>query len=395
DGEQKRDHPEPTGFPKNLKRRVLIAPLPPDDAETLALMQSARAKGFGEIWLRVESDGEEARARLQSAIATGKTLALPVGTVLPWVLKKPNSGNAKMVEDVNIFGETGAKAWAGRRDDLSELKKDPVTREFGMMYQRKREAQSVDWVTPDAALAARRLRPFLALPGLRGAVLTSTVPPGYDGAQQVVNLGTEAIMGYTPALRLACVRATGIDPVDVAGQGNALGVTPRLPFLSDTYSVIAPMANFRLAQNKAFMANLWTELRLTSTTIPVYLDERIADGETRHPFYARWSDPKRVPTLPENTYEESAMRTAAFQASAEPLLASRETPGGLSPGYFWDGWYKKTHAAASNWRGFVVDLSYQSPEQIAGFLKQLPDNAVPDASTKPNSAVKKKGRKLL
>ncbi|MBC8140612.1 MAG: hypothetical protein H7Y38_04140 [Armatimonadetes bacterium] len=387
---EKRDHPEPSGFPKNLKRRVLVAPLPADDAGTLALMQSARAKGFNEIWLRVEGDNEEVRTRLSSAVTNGRTVPLAVGAVLPWTLKMPEGEGANAEEDINILGETGAQVWAVQeKRPTTADETDAAPRDYRNAAMREQKAQTAGWIVPDAALAARRIAPFLGIPGLSGVVLESTAPPGYTGARYSFSYEGETAMGYTNATRLGCVRAMNIDPVDVAGYGFRLGNTPRLPFFSDSYGVMAPVADFRLGQNKAFMAGLWEALRPTPTGTPIYLDNRNAGGYSQYPFYARWSDPKKVPNVPENAYEEAPVRTAAFKASTEPLLSSRGIPWYSSGGYYWDKWYKDTRSAASQWRGFVVDLRYQSPEQIADFLKQLPDDAAPAAPIKSAGVPKK------
>jgi len=144
------------------------------------------------LWVQVELDQQ---ALLAAAIAAGKEEGLAIHAVV-----RPLRAKGAMEQTVE-----------GKRSAV---------------YLRPELLESQAAVLP-------KLKALAATPGLAGLVLSDLVPTGYlsDGTDW------KEILGYSEALRLACLRKDGPDPVDLSDNGlssNAFvsrGIT-RLSFIS-------------------------------------------------------------------------------------------------------------------------------------------------------------------
>lgn len=176
---------EPTAIPlpKALPARTLAATLTsPREAPRLA--KEAKAAGFTALWVQVEPDQQ---ALLAAAIAAGKAEGLAVHALV-----RPLRAKGTMEQTVE-----------GKRSTV---------------YLRPELLESQAVVLP-------KLKALAATPGLAGLVFSDLVPTGYvaDGTDW------KEILGYSEALRLACLRKDGPDPVDLSDnglQGNVLFSNP-------------------------------------------------------------------------------------------------------------------------------------------------------------------------
>lgn len=166
---------EPTALPvpKALPARTLAATLT-SLREAPRLAKEAKAAGFTALWVQVEPDQQ---ALLAAAIAAGKTEGLAVHALVRPLRTK------------------------GAMEQTVEGKRSAV-------YLRPELLESQAVVLP-------KLKALAATPGLAGLVFSDLVPTGYvaDGTDW------KEILGYSEALRLACLRKDGPDPVDLSDNG--------------------------------------------------------------------------------------------------------------------------------------------------------------------------------
>lgn len=354
--------PGPRPFPAALRKRVLLAPLPEGEAATTALLVLAKSKGFTEVWLRVLLDDPQAAAkRLTHAVQSGKTTGIAVGAAVSLLR---SGGLAGAGEDVNLFGETGAQ-FAARR-----ARTNPEDSNY---YQR-----SAGWIVPDAG-EMRRVTPIARVPGLSALALRATAAPGWAGHVEGGDgiPGPGDYLGYTTATRLACLRAEGLDPLDVVPDNHALNVDQSLPFFPAFYEDHWKTLNdFRLRQNKTMLAAVHAALARAAPTLPLFLDDRASSYTNPDTgWYGRWDAPTRVPLNPPFVMHSEA-RAAAFAASPEPLLNQRARISG-TPGDWARALSDAAETAAKSWRGLTVDFIFTDlePRRILQLLNALPSSA--------------------
>jgi hypothetical protein len=365
-------------LPASLARRVLVAPLPGDPSDTAKLFASARDKGFTDVWLHVSlADAALAARRLASAVLAGKRGGIRVGVAVS-LLK---NGGMPGPDDVNIFGETGAQ-FAARRSA-----QQPEMADF---YRR-----AVGWIVPDLAGASHRLAPLVRVEGLSALAIRATAAPGWAGDRG----GGDGIplnghLGYTNAARLACVRAEGLDPIDVVSDyfWPIRLVEMSLPFFPAGYSsgLWKSLADFRLRENTRVLAGLYANLRRAAPSLPLYLTDRASDYADPHTkWYALWGGPERIPANPIFAVDSEG-KAAAFASSSEPLLLRQGWVG--KPDDLARAVQRTTdRAVKERWRGAVLDLATLTPGDAQRMLSGLPDAAATPV-TRPASP-KTRGRR--
>jgi hypothetical protein len=207
-------------------RALLVAPRNTDEAARA--ITAAKKFGFNQVWLDIPP--ALPKELLSAAIAKGKENGISVGAVVRLLRSASaddttdKAGDANPLPiDRNLLGET-TREYAARRA-TAPFTASPFT---AMSLPPKQESERLlargDWLLPDSpsfqATTVSRVAAIAETPGLAGIVLRDTAAPGYDGTPMVVSPfdsrdGAEQ-MGYTETMRLAFLRESGIDPIDLS-----------------------------------------------------------------------------------------------------------------------------------------------------------------------------------
>lgn len=379
--------PGPNG--RFATRALIITPANSD--ETGQAILAAKRRGLNQVWIALEENSDP--ALLPAALAAGKTngIAIVAAARLLHPPTDENSGNA----DVNILGETSA-ARAARRD-AAGLQNQDVFHVDAVRPDRV-------WLRGGAAVPAGRqtwLQTLAKTPGLAGLALRDTAPPGYAAALDAKGDAPASDprdgrddFGYTPDLRLACLRAHGFDPVDVDWAYTLVGkVQLDLPFFDDllpngsrrpssSAALRRQWNTFRAGVNQRALAPLHAALQSAlapaRSNFPVYLRDRAEPLVNQQGgWYGTWDHanklPAQTPPAAADPFDDSgASRShigAARAVSRRVLLNVSDTPraryGPLSPNYKPDEVQDFARAlkwrldpeAPRPWNGLVLDLS--------------------------------------
>ncbi|MBC7805764.1 MAG: hypothetical protein H7145_06400 [Akkermansiaceae bacterium] len=310
--------------PRSTPRRVCVLPLPDGDG-LKPLLVLARRKGFTEVLFRVSLYDARTPDRLKRAVALGKSLGIPVGASAPWL--KRGAGESMGIEDVNVSGETGRR-WIA--DEMSRMTRqtNEMGAELGVPVTLDKQTDRMfalagaylgDWIVPDARIAREPLSAVLSVTDLSAFVLTDTAAPGWDREMTDSNDSLPgALLGCTPATRIACIRSQGFDPVDVYDASLRPPFTvPELHFGPE--NLTGPMTAFRVGENRRELAALLGPV--AGRAVPVYVEEYkpfisgIGAGYIRHREDATSSSETLAVYRPFMEYEPSAI-TAALAAFA-------------------------------------------------------------------------------
>lgn len=386
---------EPVSLPPLPTRALLVAVKSANDIKPVAA--KAKQTGFTELWVEVEGD-ENGAALTRTAVEEARFFGLSVRAAVR-TLRADNATQG--VRDRNILGETFAE-FAMRMEKETPL---PENDSSALVRSMKRDNHG-DWLAPSDSstekIAQERLALFAKLPGLAGLVARDMVPPGYGEAGYRGPFDTgENELGYTEAQRLAFLQEFGSDPVD-------LGVLQfgdlRLPWSFDPFSHIKlslpffpDYGNFgeggnatvngskveevgagklpqqwnvfRRARANAFYKNVATNFKRDYPNVPLLV---------------QWGQENISGFVPaaQGTQEEAVKNiTAPVPPKHSDLysvsLQNRLLPGGNGPRL---GILAKSllqRKDATDWTGFVVDLSSVS---VNDALPMLDDLAAPSVS---------------
>lgn len=224
-------------------------------AQAGADIVAARTLGLNQVWVDAFSGGEPHEAALDGALAAAKGTGVRVFAVLDLLDWGPKA-KADMA-DLTILGETSAQAATREQDRDAQIAAD------------KGEAPPAR-AAPDVmvSLFAPTVRQTLlslvtrlsGKPGLAGMVWRETDPAGYTLLPGSVYDDRPAL-GYTLAARLAFLRQSHVDPVDLAtSQILLMGTDTSLPlYEGGRYDdhLYAPLADqWRKARSDADVALL-------------------------------------------------------------------------------------------------------------------------------------------
>lgn len=355
-------------FPPALKRRILALRLPPTVSESKSLFTLLTQKGFNEAWFRIEKNDATTKNQLQMTIALGVKANVRVGVIIPWLLKEKDG--VKTTLDVNILGETG--------DELVNLKSRNITDKHKASRQRVQDSDRyMGWVIPeaqDAQKIAQCVSPFMNLVNLSEVVFTNFIAPGYGGYEEngdPYSIGDH--MGYNEQLRFRCVQEKGFDPIDITTSSSNLGISIELPFFRQ-YDMVKNLAEFREAEHKTYLAQIYTDIRSQFPQTTLYLDSR-SDKNGLLGFYGRWEKPDGFAGLAKPYLSDAKkLRVIAFRNSPTPVFAIRGEPTNAS---FWNTWHDSIEEAANGWGGFSLNMSTDSLADVTTLLKKLPDDTTP------------------
>jgi hypothetical protein len=393
---------------------------------------SAKRHGFSELW--VEATPSDT-ALVEGAVSAGRAEGVAIRAVLR-VLRSGRASNA-LPPDLNLLGET-LKAQATRLADEPLFDYWASIRGDGLRDPKpaqELERRCGDWLRCDLDDAAPRIAADVLkigrIDGLAGIALRDLMAPGYRGARDG-SAGRSPVwsdylgqFGYSPEMRLAFLRQTGIDPIDLSplrsGGLRGLGtwtmglslVSLELPFFPDygpeagSYSYNNRPATelgakdaweqwsaFRARTGFAFANHLLQELNRTAPDLPllVYTGPEVHSRGEIHWFSApdagRFPDQSPVESgdggkiAPER--EEATNRLEEAQRySRRNLLTFTYIPdafGGEPSLEFASDLEDAVTASGTGWDGFVLDLSALPMDQVERFLTLVKLPAKPDAS---------------
>jgi hypothetical protein len=352
----------PPPLPESLRRRVVMAQLPEQSQAVADLLTAAKGAGFTEIWLQAMLNDPAIPGRLNHAVAVGRRIGIGVGCAVSLLRKGGFPGR----DDVNILGETGAE-FASRK--AAEI---PAYADF---YNRMD-----GWCLLEPYKAARLLLPLTRVPGLSALTVRATAAPGYAGESP----GGDGIsygghLGYGLTSRLACLRAQGFDPIDIAPYSYALGVPLQLPFF-ESYNAEGTGANarrdcwkdlcdYRLQENRHGLMVIYAALKQVAPDLPLYLSDRVSDyADPNTSWYSLWDAAEHIPVNPVYS-ADSGGREAAFATSPEPFLNRNGWNG--DPVALARALGRMAPDATKNWHGLTLNLVELKPLDALRMLKGL------------------------
>ncbi len=249
-------------------------------AEALTGVALAKKYGYAELWVQTNQP-----ALLSAAIDTGFPIRL---IVAPW---QSEPGD---LPDLTILGDTSAAA--AKRVARSESAVSGAMRDHP--YQSV-DTDPIDHLSPfDSRWPTRRtlLTSLAHTPGLKGVILVDTEPHGYEaeGMDDWQNnfrreLTELVALGYNETARLAFLRKTGIDPIDLSCRDIDFSLDLRPLFFPDEALRGSRRSSYQLSPppQMAAMGNQWTKFvnSANESTITGLLnemgDERIWIGLRR------------------------------------------------------------------------------------------------------------------
>lgn len=271
---------------------------------------TARQMGLTQIWIDAFSDGKPRADLVAEAVKLAKGTGLKVFAVLDvlsWGSKPP-----AQARDLNVLGETSLDAQA-RREARRALQSSP----FGGDDWRERDIEPLSGVAVSPLSPPVRqtllgvVQSLKDLPELAGIVLRETAPPGYE-LQGVTSGDSRAddssslTLGYSSEMRLAFLRKSHADPIDVFPTSRFLKAnTDLLNFMYDasiSQEVHGEWSTFRRDVNLAFLR----ELQAAARPLRVLVRRRgpasnlgVVNEDGTRPtdpgWYAAWDNPKLPP----------------------------------------------------------------------------------------------------
>lgn len=376
-----------------------------DKAELQSVFAAAKARGITHVWLNLPLDEAIDKSVLTAALEAAKPHGIAVSPVVRLWEVPPQKGATAADRDTNTLGETSG-AWAARRLALPEnySGSNASMRDIG------------DYLRPDApgvvARIKRRLLALAQLPGVTSIVLTHTLPPGYttpEGGEEWENDTTATEMGFTPDARLAFLRQTGSDPVDLWRGYSETDWT--LPFFGESRPRYIQKAdgiwgpdpnakNPRAEWNKArytraanALAELYRAFHAEQPRTSLILHDI---RQFFYGWFGTWDGPEKLPVLASNSVvysdegagPQAAILKAARNASKTVwyVLLGRhvmnKTPEWADPDPIVPGSPQafrrmlnaqleqlKKDGMDKAWDGLVLDMSMVPAANLLGFLR--------------------------
>lgn len=391
-------------------RALVVRPAGPEPAA--ALVREAHGRGFNQVWLVLPAlspadDAQQAQTLVEAALKAGKQHNVAITVVASLLRRRPASPAIPAAPDApgdaldrNLLGETSSEE--ARRRAESGAGFLWMTDEKQRAELRQRLLRTGDLLRVDAAdVAAERKRWVLALaatPGLAGLVLDEIAAPGYSdpggaptSSDPSRNEYEASGFGYTPGLRLALLRQTSVDPVDLSGD-QGFGALD-LPFFSTQNSRHFRPNNppneaandrspgqawntVRFEANRRFLAGVHAALRAAHPDLPVFVGENGPwTGDQGPRWYSLWERPDALPrfvTAGPNPPATPAQQ--ARQVSSRTLL--RIAPFGGSDNL--PPWMTQDLSrSVAGWNGVVFDLRDLPAERVSALLQSAFVPAVP------------------
>lgn len=378
-------------------RAVIARPRTAQDVD--ALIASMKIVGMNQLWLDVFSEGkshldknldkgkgqEDAADILTEALAQTKGTGIrviPALDLLKWAGDAPEEAR-----DLTQLGETSAQAGAYRQrseailnqgQSPEEADKQPVPKDL-----------SVSPVSPAVRQTLITLvQRLAATPGITALVLRETVSTGYDRPAES-HYGVQGDpLGYTPLLRLAFLRKSHVDPLDLEpetyeGQMTANLSLPEFEDWQALGSVAQDWNGFRAGADLDLLQTLLSAAQQgAGHRVPFLIKQRRPSW--RGNWYSLWDDPRaKLPELSEEiAYGGSDVNTNY------PALAHAQSRTNLYELERWSAQSKDELVSAlqqmkPGWNGIVLDFTDDAGgNPLAGLVKSLAP-PVPKPADKP------------
>ena len=340
--------PDLSGFPERI---ACVTPKTAYDVKTLA--EQAHALGLTRIWIKVPTTGD--KGLLSSAVKIGQRVGLPVVGVVSVLHSPPGSSSADLnilLEPASVYGKKQGNTAVGLRPPW--------------MQAYLKNATNNDWRTPESSVIPE-IAAIAAVPGLSGLVLSDTAAPGYVARDSgslgpmaefmSATLGEWAAVdqGYTPKLRLAFLRQTGTDPIDLVASNSAgNGVDLSLPFFPKEKDALDQWSRLRVSLNTQFMTDLYSALKAAVPTLPASMMERSG----RDNWIGSWDQPSALPVRSSDPMNSTLIRQAQA-ISQHVLLNVPIVDKDTGPEEYLNGLNSLLSSKTNDghWDGIVFDLS--------------------------------------
>ncbi|HVK05138.1 MAG TPA: hypothetical protein VM490_16795 [Armatimonadaceae bacterium] len=221
----------PVSLPAGMAERYLfVRAKTADEAKRAAA--TAKQRGFTALWLEAAVGMPIAEFAAQVKAAREAVPGLRVFAMVR-ALRLGAGEAGKVPADVNLFGETTTATASRHAKEYPKPVTDPRNPEYYAQYEMFRTLEvmaqgdypRLDVPAARAAVRARALE-IARTPGLAGVVLRDLMPPGsavgpdYMFGNDARSGRQEFEVGYSPETRLAFLRKTGVDPVDLSALSD-------------------------------------------------------------------------------------------------------------------------------------------------------------------------------
>ena len=366
-------------------------------AQARADVAAVRTLGLNQVWVDAFSAGISHEAALDAALAAVKGTGVRVYAVLDLLDWGPKAQPG--LADLTILGETSAQAAAREQDRDAQITSDkgdppPARPAPDVLVSLSTPAVRQTLLSLVTGLAAR--------PGLAGVVWRATDPPGYTLIAGSVYDNRPAL-GYTLDARLAFLRQSHVDPVDLAtSQILLMDTDTSLPlyeggrYEDNFYAPLsAQWRKMRSDANVALLRGLYAAASGGPSPLSVLMQDRNDGQSYRGGWYGSWDAAKAPPpafvdpwnTPPEGQPAYSWDTIAQARPQSRVVLTRLPLDGLLFPS---DVNAKvgpdvqklaeqRTKTPMLAWDGFVLESAQEA-------LPELP--AAPVAPAKPDAQVK-------
>ena len=288
---------DPIVLPTILPQGGVVLASPRSEAEIALLLDAAKTKNLSGVWLCMDGlDGKPLLTPdlLARAVQMGKERGLPVFAVVRLLLAPGTPDTTETAgtagtppaetRNVTITENTGAQ--------IAQMTARTPERYPGENVRQKLYSVKADWLRPNAPqtlpLVKARLLKIAQTPGLAGVVIRNAAADGYGQKEtQMYGQSLGSDFGYTPANRLACLKNTHIDPIDLGTNGDYGDTNLSLPFFAQespriymddgvkiNKAAVAPYEAWktqRFEQNARFLGDLWVAFRKENPALPLFI----------------------------------------------------------------------------------------------------------------------------
>jgi hypothetical protein len=388
----------PLTIPREMPLGGALCVSPATETEAIKAVRAAQERGLKQLWIVLpvtpassaanSASLNKARTLLGAAIREAGTVQIIAGVRL---FGLPDTEPEKM-KDRTITGELPLIAARRRVETDLAVEQDPD-------QAKKALAKTHDWVPPQtdglSERLAQHLKEIAQTPGLSGLALLDTAPPGYgqEARGPVYLPDYTTAVGYTPAARLAYIRAHSCDPIDITMDTLKVGnVNIRLPYFAEDdprppvttgtsasegrSATPAAWAQFCSEAVSRVLGDLHHRLLPSLPTkeggFPVYL-QTLDSSVSSKGWFSRWDKAAALPRLPKQEPGKPLNLFAAAQ-SFSPLSLIDITYGNYSEvvpttARFSEAMNLTLDANKGKWEGIVLNFSDVSVEKALEALQ--------------------------
>ena len=343
-----------------------------------SLVASMQLAGLNQLWLVTFSHGADHSDLLTEALRACKGTTIAVCAVLD--LLTWNNKTPEAQRDRNLFGEDSAQADA----HMKRTEPDFRLTEEGWGFTLPPDQILADPTDPAVQKKLTTLvKTLAAQPGLAGLVWQGDESPGYDPLAGFQSGGDDRRLGYNAAVRLAFLRETGADPLDVAPNRDSLGIDGLLwPGGAGAYTLTDQWSKFPAGANRALLRSLYAAARAAAPTLPIFVRQR-HDADIPLGWYGSWDDPRKPPPsyrspqdqgpfgLPAGPSETPSVPPRDVQARTQSRVSLTLLSGWDYPSASELAQDIQDQTAGQHWNGFVLDFTQAPPGADADPLARL------------------------